>query len=71
MGDPVSIPVPVPVQKSIFDPQGSGVFCPGCGEEIDPEVCHCGDFIKDHSNPMNDGHSPIPMGCTCGYYRKH
>lgn len=41
-------------------------ICEGCRNEIDPEVCHCGDLCKDH-NPMMDGHSAIPMGCTCGY----
>ena len=69
MGDPVS--VPVPEQTNLFTPVEKRPICPGCGQEIDPDVCHCGDLIKDHSNPMNDGHSPIPMGCTCGYYRKH
>ena len=38
--------------------------CPGCGNSIDPEVCWCGDYIKDHS--ISSGHSPIPMGCDCG-----
>lgn len=37
-------------------------FCAGCGQEIDPETCGCGDSI-DH---YPDGHSPIPMGCECG-----
>lgn len=41
------------------------VICQGCGWEIDPEVCHCGDEIKRHD--IYGGHSPIPMGCTCGY----
>ncbi len=41
------------------------VICRGCGYEIDPEVCHCGDLIKMHS--YGDGHSPVPMGCVCGY----
>jgi hypothetical protein len=40
--------------------------CPGCKNEIDPEVCHCGDEISKH-NPMWCGHNPVPMGCTCGY----
>lgn len=38
--------------------------CEGCGHEIDPDYCGCGDRI-DHS-PWA-GHAPIPMGCVCGY----
>jgi hypothetical protein len=40
--------------------------CTGCGHEVDPELCWCGDEIKKH-NPMWDGHNPVPLGCTCGY----
>lgn len=40
-------------------------ICPWCKNEIDPEVCHCGDDIKSHG--IGSGHSPVPMGCTCGY----
>jgi hypothetical protein len=40
-------------------------YCPGCGKEIDPETCHCGNPI-DHS-PWEEGHMPVPMGCECGY----
>lgn len=43
----------------------SGVFCPVCLYEIDPDTCHCGDWIKAHG--YSSGHSPIPMGCVCGY----
>lgn len=39
-------------------------ICQGCGNEIDPDTCCCG-------GPANgaycDNHSPVPMGCTCGY----
>ena len=38
-------------------------ICPKCGNQVDPEVCHCGDPIKNH----NADHRPVPMGCTCGY----
>jgi hypothetical protein len=38
--------------------------CPGCKNEIDPELCWCGDAIGRHS--YHDGHSPVPMGCDCG-----
>ena len=37
--------------------------CLGCGEEIDPSVCHCGDYMDQHT--YNHGHSPVPMGCMC------
>lgn len=40
--------------------------CPECGNETDPDCCHCGDAIKDHRG-MSHNHSPVPMGCSCGY----
>ena len=40
-------------------------ICPHCGNECDPDVCWCGDLIKQHG--MGSGHNPVPMGCTCGY----
>jgi hypothetical protein len=40
-------------------------ICEGCGCDIDPEYCWCGDAIKGHS--WSTGHGPIPMGCVCGY----
>jgi hypothetical protein len=43
------------------------VRCPKCGNEIDPDVCWCGDYIKGHGH--YDGHSPVPMGCDCGRIR--
>jgi len=39
--------------------------CPDCGNEIDPDWCHCGDAVKDHRG-MSHNHSPVPMGCGCG-----
>lgn len=44
-------------------------ICPACGQEIDPEMCWCGDYIKDH-NPMWCGHTAVPLGCICGYPRE-
>jgi hypothetical protein len=41
------------------------VVCPGCHNEIDPEVCWCGNEIERHS-PQWDGHNPVPLGCDCG-----
>lgn len=35
--------------------------CPGCGNEIDPETCWCGE--GDHG--YGDGGPFIPMGCEC------
>lgn len=37
--------------------------CSGCGSEIDPEVCWCGDLGEDHYE--GSGHMFIPMGCDC------
>lgn len=42
------------------------VICPGCGWEIDPDVCHCGELIKFH-DILEHGHAGVPAGCTCGY----
>ena len=39
------------------------IICEGCGWEIDPNVCHCGDWEEGHSWE----HQFVPMGCTCGY----
>lgn len=38
--------------------------CKGCGNEIDPDVCWCGDLINSHSG--YEGHLAIPIGCDCG-----
>lgn len=46
----------------------SRIVCSGCKQEIDPDYCHCGGRIDQHS-PMNDGHAPVPMGCQCGRSR--
>jgi hypothetical protein len=39
--------------------------CPGCGCEIDPDTCGCGDTQEGH--PWEAGHNFVPMGCTCFY----
>lgn len=38
-------------------------ICPGCGNKIDPEVCWCGAYVKEHG--YSDNHAPVPMGCDC------
>jgi hypothetical protein len=48
-----------------FQLAGGSTVCPGCGNMIDTELCHCGDAINMHGT--GSGHSPVPMGCTCGY----
>ncbi len=45
---------------------GSGVeavVCGGCGREIDPDTCGCGE--GKHSNNSDTGHPFVPMGCNC------
>jgi len=39
--------------------------CPGCGQEIDPDVCSCGEPIRP--GVTHDNHYPVPMGCRCHY----
>jgi hypothetical protein len=40
--------------------------CDSCGNEIDPDVCHCGEARYTHDN-FDSGHQFVPMGCACGY----
>lgn len=42
-------------------------FCDGCGQEIDPETCHCGSAIG--GDREYHGHDQVPMGCRCLYDR--
>jgi len=41
--------------------------CPGCGQEIDPDTCGCGEGRLDsRGRPLShDGHPFIPAGCDC------
>lgn len=41
------------------------VLCKGCGKYVDPDICGCGDWIKNHQNAIDAGHPPIPAGCDC------
>lgn len=45
----------------------NGLHCKGCGNAIDPDWCCCGDSVASHG--MGSGHSPVSMGCACGYER--
>lgn len=40
-------------------------ICEGCKRDIDPTHCWCGSPMDGHG--MYDGHSPVEMGCVCGY----
>lgn len=42
--------------------------CSGCGNEVDPDTCHCGIPLKDHSVYL--GHSFVPIGCACGRHKE-
>lgn len=37
-------------------------WCSGCGQEIDPDICYCGEPINGGNH---DNHSPVPIGCNC------
>ena len=39
--------------------------CGGCHNQIDPDCCCCGSS-RTHHDPMELGHSFVPMGCNCG-----
>ena len=45
------------------------MICKSCWNTVDPEVCHCGTETKKH-NAYLDGHTPVPMGCSCGYAKR-
>jgi hypothetical protein len=45
--------------------------CPGCNQEIDPDVCGCGDSRQGHSSARDAGHPFIPAGCNCYRARSH
>lgn len=38
--------------------------CRGCGYEIDPDLCYCGDLMGSEAH---DHHAPVPLGCVCFY----
>lgn len=46
----------------------SEVYCPHCGNLIDPDNCWCGDPIKFHG--LGSGHAAVPYGCRCHFARK-
>jgi len=39
--------------------------CESCGNEIDPEICWCGDYVDKHEWRFGMDHTAVPMGCTC------
>lgn len=45
-------------------------WCNRCRNEVDPEVCHCGEAPDAHVHRMMDGHAFVPMGCRCGEHRE-
>lgn len=40
------------------------IYCEECGCLIDPDTCYCGGSMHDHTGWE---HSPVLMGCVCGY----
>lgn len=38
--------------------------CPGCGYEVDPDTCGCGDAREGHDT-RNNNHAFVPMNCQC------
>lgn len=53
-------------EEALAGYRGEVVHCPSCGEQIDPDWCHCGDAIAGHGYGVG-GHGAVPMGCVCGY----
>jgi hypothetical protein len=49
--------------KSRLASHAERIICPGCKNEIDPDVCGCGDSKENHTGW--EGHPFIPMGCDC------
>ena len=52
------------IKRMHCPPSQAIVRCTGCGNEIEPDVCHCGELVKSHDHYSN--HSPVPLGCDCG-----
>jgi len=50
----------LPVEGRAGEP--ARMACPGCGNEIVPDVCHCG-ITKSHHTQRD--HPFVPMGCDC------
>ena len=42
-------------------------ICGGCGCEIDPRFCWCGDDYEGHKFTYD--HHFVPMGCSCGFHK--
>jgi hypothetical protein len=57
------------VQKLDVMMEQEYAFCEGCGKEIDPTLCGCGELIADH-HMHSSNHGPVPMGCDCFRERK-
>lgn len=51
------------IQSWIDYKHQNSVKCDGCGNEIDPDYCHCGNTPEDHGT--YEGHRFVPMGCDC------
>lgn len=49
--------------KTMLD--GDLGVCSGCDNEVDYTTCGCGDSRIGHGNPMDVGHSFVPLGCDC------
>jgi hypothetical protein len=48
-------------------PEDLPPFCDGCGNEIDHDVCHCGDGPDsyEHHAALGGNHAFVADGCTC------
>ena len=55
-------------RKEIYSATTGRTQCGGCGCEIDPEMCWCGE--GKHDAPGDGGHSFVPMGCDCHRQKK-
>lgn len=42
------------------------VICRSCKQEINPDVCYCGD---SNNHGLSSNHSFVPMGCICEYQK--
>ena len=52
-------------QQILDDMELPVVFlCPGCGKEIWPNMCSCGNVRESHTG--KEDHTFVPIGCVCG-----
>lgn len=59
------VPAPKPKKATAKTGEAHAAYCPGCKNEIAPDLCGCGAGRVGHGDPMETGHTFVPQGCNC------